>query len=291
MITGLAKDKLIKYCFLGAASTSILIVLLIFGFLGKEAVPFLQEPGLGKLLDSRWAPVSFVQERFGLLPLVTGSLVVTMLATLIAIPFGVCGAIYIAELAGPWEREVFKPFIELLAGIPSVVIGFFGLVVLGPIVKNIFGLGSGLTALTGALLLALMSIPTIITISEDAIKSVPRSYKEASLAMGATRMQTIIKVIVPAALSGIIAAVMLGMGRVVGETMAVLMCTGNAPIVTLSPVEPVYTMTAVIAAEMGEVAFGSEHYRALFWVGLVLLFATFIINYVAQKVLHTYQQR
>lgn len=290
MLTNSFKEKMMKYIFLGTASTSIFIVLLIFLFLGREAIPFFKEPGIGALFDVRWEPVSFVKERFGLLPLIMGSVSVTFLATIIAIPFGVSGAIYIAEVASPVEREFFKPFIEMLAGIPSVVIGFFGLVILAPIIKTVFDLSSGLTALTGAVLLALMSIPTIITISEDAIKSVPSSYKEASMAMGATKMQTIIKVVVPAAMSGIVAAIMLGMGRVIGETMAVLMVTGNAPIPTLDPFESVRTMTACIAAEMGEVAFGDTHYMALFWVGIVLLLATFLINLVAQRVLRNYQR-
>jgi len=285
------KDKAVKVLLTGSASTAILIVALIFLFLGNEAVPFIKSPGLGELLGSRWMPVSFQKESFGLLPLITGSLLVTFLATIIAIPFGVIGAVYISEVAGRFEREVFKPFIELLAGIPSVVIGFFGLVVLAPIVKSAFGLYSGLTALTGALLLALMAIPTIISISEDAINSVPKSYKEASEALGASRLQTIWKVTVPAALSGIVAAVMLGMGRVIGETMAVMMVTGNAAVITLSPFKSVRTMTATIAAEMGEVPFGSDHYRALFWVGLVLLSMTFILVLISHRVLKKYQDR
>ncbi len=283
-------DLLVKHALQLGASTSILIVVLIFLFLFKESFPLLKELGLGALFDTRWEPVSFVKERFGLYPLFTASLLVTVLATLFAIPFGVLGAVYIAELASPLEREVFKPFVELLAGIPSVVLGFFGLVVLAPLVKKLFGLDSGLTALTGALLLALMAIPTIISISEDALKSVPQSYKQASLALGANRLQTIWRVTVPAALSGIIAAVMLGMGRVIGETMTVLMVTGNAPILTLDPFESVRTMTATIAAEMGEVEFGSVHYSALFWVGIVLLAATFILNFTAQRVLRKYQR-
>jgi phosphate transport system permease protein len=284
------KEKAVRVLFLSAASTSILIVLLIFAFLFREGAPFALEPGISALLGSRWMPVSFQKESFGLLPLVTGSLLVTLLATLIAVPFGVCGAVYISELASPLEREIFKPFIELLAGIPSVVIGFFGLVVLAPLVKDIFGLASGLNALNGALLLALMAIPTIMSISEDAIRSVPISYKEASLALGASRLQTIWRVTVPAALSGIIAAVMLGMGRVIGETMAVMMVTGNAAIITASPFESVRTMTATIAAEMGEVPFGSEHYRALFCVGIVLLLATFCLNMVAQRLLKKWRR-
>jgi phosphate transport system permease protein len=283
------KEKAIRLVLLGAASTSILIVILIFLFVGKEAVPFLVRPGAGELLSARWVPVSFQRQCFGLLPLVAGSLLVTALATLITIPFGVCAAVYISEVAGRWEREILKPFIELLAGIPSVVIGFFGLVVLAPLVKQLFGLSTGLTALTGAMLLALMAIPTVVSISEDALRSVPASYKAASLALGASRLQTIWRVTVPASLSGIIAAVMLGMGRVVGETMAVLMVTGNAGVITASPLSSVRTMTATIAAEMGEVPFGSDHYRALFCVGIVLLLATFALNVVAQKVLKKYR--
>ena len=216
-------------------------------------------------------------------------MLVTLLATIFAVPFGVVSAIYIAEMASPVEREIWKPVIELLAGIPSVVLGFFGLVVVAPLVKETFGLTSGLNALTGAFLLALMAIPTIISISEDAIRNVPQSYKEASYSLGASKLQTIWKVTVPAALSGIVAAVMLGLGRVVGETMAVMMVTGNAAIITFSPVESVRTMTATVAAEMGEVPFGSDHYHALFVIGVVLLFMTFCLNMVAQKVLKKYR--
>lgn len=270
---------------LASASTSILIVLLIFVFLFKEAAPFLRDPGVGELFGTRWVPVSFVRESYGMVPLVCGSVLVTVVATLITIPLGVCAAVYIAEIASPREREFLKPLVELLAAIPSVVLGFFGLVVLGPIVKNVFDLSSGLTALTGSLLLALMAIPTVVSISEDAIRNVPESYKAAALALGSTRLQTMWKVTIPAAMSGIIAAVMLGMGRVIGETMAVMMVTGNSPVITASPLESVRTMTATIAAEMGEVPFGSTHYRALFCVGIVLLLATFAINMVAQRVL------
>lgn len=273
---------------LSAASTSIFLVALIFIFLVKEAAPFALKPGLAALFDRQWIPVSFVQERYGILPLVTGSALVTGLSMLFTIPLSVLGAIYIAEIASPVEREILKPFIELLASIPSVVLGFFGLVVLAPLIKNLFGLGTGLSALTGALLLTLMAIPTVITLSEDAIMSVPRAYKDASRALGASDLQTIFQVIIPAALPGIIAAIMLGVGRVVGETMAVLMVTGNSAIMTWSPLAPVRTMTATIAAEMGEVSFGSLHYQALFWIGLVLLAVTFLLNVIAQRVLVRY---
>jgi phosphate transport system permease protein len=279
------KDKVVRLLLLGAAMFSIIIVALIFLFLGKESVPFARHPGLAALLTTKWNPVSFEQPSFGILPLVSGSVLVTVLAILFAVPFGVTGAVYLAEVARPVEREFLKPFIELLASIPSVVIGFFGLVVLAPVVKSVFHLPSGLSALTGALLLALMAIPTIITISEDAIRSVPNSYKEASLSLGASRLQTTWKVTVPAAFSGIVAAIMLGVGRVIGETMAVMMVTGNAAIMTASPFQSVRTMTATIAAEMGEVAFGSLHYRALFCVGVVLLLATFGLNLIALRVM------
>jgi len=289
MTTKLLKDKAVRLILVGMGSTSIIIVLFIFLFLGRETFQFALSPGLDKLLATRWIPVSFQVQTFGILPLITGSLLVTLLATLFALPFGVLGAIYISEVARPAEKELLKPFIELLAGIPSVVLGFFGLVVLAPLVKQIFGLGTGLTALTGALLLALMAAPTIISISEDALRSVPVSYKEVSLAMGASHLQTICRITVPAALPGIISAVMLGMGRVIGETMAVMMVTGNSPIITASPMQSVRTMTATIAAEMGEVPFGSDHYRALFCVGFVLLVATFALNVIAQRVLKKYR--
>jgi phosphate transport system permease protein len=283
------KEKEIKLMLFATASTSILIVIGIFVFVGKEAGHFAIEPGLKELFGSKWIPVSFQKESFGLLPLITGSLLVTALATILTIPFGVGAAVYISELARPAEREILKPFIEILAGIPSVVIGFFGLVVLVPLIKSIFNLSTGLTALAGAVLLALMAIPTVVSISEDAIRSVPASYKAASLALGASKMQTIWKVTVPAALPGIVAAIMLGIGRVIGETMAVMMVTGNAAVITASPFDSVRTMTATIAAEMGEVAFGSIHYRALFCVGIVLLLATFGLNMIAQKFLKKYR--
>jgi phosphate transport system permease protein len=283
------KEKAVKLGLLGASSTSILIVLLIFFYLIKEALPFALDPGLSSLSGSLWAPTSMLKESFGILPLLTGSLLVTAMATIIAIPVGVIAAIYISEIARPAEREVLKPFIELLAALPSVVIGFFGLVVFVPLVKSVFGLSTGLTALTGALLLALMAIPTIISISEDAISSVPSSYKQASLALGASKLETIFKITVPAALSGIVASITLGIGRVIGETMAVLMVTGNAAVVTMNPLTSVRTMTATIAAEMGEVAFGSHHYRALFWVALILLGITFALNILAQKALSKYK--
>jgi phosphate transport system permease protein len=285
MMTVARRELLIKLALRVAASTSILAVLLIFLFLGRETLPFFSERPASELLGLRWTPVSFVRESFGLVPLLTGSALVTGIAMFLSIPFGVVSAVYMAEFATGMERQILKPFIELLAGIPSVVLGFFGLVVLAPIIKEVFGLPSGLNALTGGVLLALMAAPTIISISEDSLASVPGSYREASLGLGASRLQTVWRVTVPAALPGVIAAVMLGIGRVIGETMAVMMVTGNAPIITANPLESVRTMTATVAAEMGEVPFGSEHYGALFCVGCVLLLVTFGLNWIAQRVL------
>jgi phosphate transport system permease protein len=215
---------------------------------------------------------------------------VTFGAMLLAVPIGLGCAAYLAEVAPSWVREILKPVIEILAGIPSVVLGFLGIVVVGPAIAQIFHLPNGLNAVNGSLLLAIMSLPTIISISEDAISSVPRSYKEASLALGATRWQTLIRVIVPSALSGIIASVMLGMGRAIGETMTVLMATGNALKMPYHFFDAVRTMTATIAIELGEVPFGSNHYHGLFVVGFILFVMTFIVNLVADIVLAKYQE-
>jgi phosphate transport system permease protein len=215
---------------------------------------------------------------FGLVPLFVGSLLVTVIALLIAVPLGIAGAAFLAELAPPGLRNWMKPAVELLAGIPSVVIGFVGLLVVAPWLKQAFGLPTGLSALTGGIMLAIMALPTIVTVSEDALNAVPRSFWEASLAMGATRWQTLTRVALPAASSGLIAATMLGIGRAVGETMTVLMVTGNAGVITASPLSPVRTMTATIATEMGETVRGGDHYHALFTIGLVLFAISFVIN-------------
>ncbi|MBI1320185.1 MAG: phosphate ABC transporter permease subunit PstC [Candidatus Hydrogenedens sp.] len=280
-----------RWTFTAMASVTILIVLAIFLFLFKESLIFLREEGIMPLLSTRWSPTSVQEPGFGVLPLVTGSILVTLLAGVVAVPLGIAGAVYIAEVARPLEREILKPFIELLAGIPSVVLGFFGLVVVVPAVKAAFGLSSGMNALSGAAVLGLMAIPTIISVSEDALRAVPASYRNASLALGASHQQTVWRVLVPAAIPGITAAVMLGFGRIVGETMAVMMVTGNAAKMTFVPTDSVRTMTATIAAEMGEVAQGSVHYSALFCVGVLLFFATFLLNLLALNVFKRYGGR
>lgn len=291
MTTTRIHDKIFRWLFTGTAAVTILIVMLVFMFMFRESLPFLREQGFGALLNTTWRPVAFQDASYGVLPLLAGTGLVTLLAGLMAIPFGIAGAVYIAEVARPFEREILKPFIELLAGIPSVVLGFFGLVVVAPAIKSIFGLAVTLNALSGAVVLALMAIPTIISISEDAIRAVPRSYRDASLALGAGQQQTIWRVVFPAAIPGITAAVMLGFGRIIGETMAVLMVTGNTARITLSPFDPVRTMTATVAAEMGEVTFGGTHYSALFCVGILLLFITFLLNILALQAFKRYGAR
>ncbi|MCJ7722545.1 MAG: phosphate ABC transporter permease subunit PstC, partial [Anaerolineales bacterium] len=234
--------------------SAILFVSLIFLFLLREGMPALVDVPLKDLFGLRWYPI---EDFFGILPLLTGSLMVTIGAGAIAIPFGIGTAIFIAEIAPRWAREILKPLVELLGGLPSVVLGFLGILVLSPFLRVWLNLPTGLTALAGSLLLGTIAIPTVVSIAEDALDAVPRPYREGALALGATRWQTIWRVTLPAARSGVLTAVMLGVGRAIGETMTVMMVTGNAPVMATSPGDmfsPVRTMTATIAAEMGEVA-------------------------------------
>jgi phosphate transport system permease protein len=275
--TEIAAERLIKVSGLSA----ILFVFLIFAFLLREGLPAFTEVPLSNLLSTRWYPT---ENYFGILPLLFGSLVVTIGAAIIAMPIGLLTAIFIAEIAPRWLREILKPMIEVVAGIPSVVLGFFGIVVLSSVVRQTLSLPTGLTAFTGALILAYMALPTIISVAEDALDAVPRSYRDAALALGATKWQTIWMVTVKAGKSGILTAMMLGVGRAIGETMAVLMVTGNAARISLdvsSLFMPVRTMTATIAAEMGEVAQGSTHFHVLFAIGIVLFVITFLVNLIA----------
>ena len=274
-------EYLIERLIRGTGILVILFLALIFLFLLREGGATFFEVPPGDLLRTRWYPN---EAHFGLLPLVLGSLMVTLGAAAIGLPLGLLAAVFIAEVAPRWMREVLKPFIEVLAGIPSVVLGFFGMLVISPLVREWLGAPTGLTALAGSLMLGYMALPTIISVAEDALDAVPRSYRDAALALGATEWQTIWRVTVPAARSGILTAMMLGIGRAIGETMAVMMVTGNAarmPLTLNSFLMPVRTMTATIAAEMGEVAQGSTHYHVLFAVGLALFVITFIINLVA----------
>jgi phosphate transport system permease protein len=271
--------------------SSIGFVLLIFLFLLREGVPVFFEVPLSDLFGTRWYPTF---DLFGTLPLILGSTLVTVTAIAIALPLGVATAVFVREVAPGWAREILKPMIEVLAGIPSVVLGFFGMTLIAPLVRETLGAPTGLTAFTGALILAYMALPTLISVAEDALDAVPKSYRDAGLAMGATEWQTIWRVVVPAARSGIVTAVMLGMGRAIGETMAVMMVTGNAarmPLTLDSLFRPVRTMTATIAAEMGEVAQGSTHYHALFGIGVILFLMTFLINLAAATTIFKKRRR
>ena len=264
--------------------SAIVFVVLIFFFLINESFPTFFEVPLNSLLNNRWYPI---EGYFGIYPLVIGSLVVTVGATIIAIPVGLCTAVFISEISPGWSRDILKPSVEILGGIPSVVLGFLGIIVLSPYLRNLFDLPTGLSAFTGSILLAAMSLPTIVSIADDALDAVPRSFRNASIALGATDWQTIWHVTVPAARSGILTAFMLGIGRTIGETMTVMMVTGNAPVMFKGFTTffyPVRTMTATIAAEMGEVATGSIHYHILFFVGMILFLFSLFINLAASAV-------
>ena len=274
-----------------AGYSSIILVTVIFIFLLKEGIPTISEIGMGELFKPVWYPT---EGYYGIIPLIGGSLLVTITAIAIALPFGIGTAVYISEVAPKAVKGIIKPIIEVLAGLPSVVLGFIGYFVFAPFLRRILGLATGLTALTGAILLGLIAIPTIVSIAEDALNAVPKSYREASIALGATRWQTIWGVTLPAAKSGVITAVMLGIGRALGETMAVMLVTGNAPVVPTkidSILLPVRTMTATIASEMGEVASGSTHYHVLFFIGLILFVLSLGINIAASWVSFRKKQR
>ncbi|WP_221031012.1 phosphate ABC transporter permease subunit PstC [Actomonas aquatica] len=271
----------------------------------QEPVPFTKAVS-SFLTGSNWLTASFWQDWYGVLPLFTGSLMVSMVALAIAVPLGVGAAIYVNQLANGKEQRFIKPCIEFISAIPSVVLGFFGIAVLGEALRVMSGwswlewvpgfpVAERLNALTAGVLLALIAVPTIFTLAEDALQNVPRAFKEASFALGATRLQTILRIILPAALSGIISAVLLGFGRVIGETMVVLLCAGNRIAIPdfstglAAFTQPVHTMTGIIAQEMGEVVQGGIHYRALFVVGMLLFFIALVINYVAQKIVQRYR--
>ncbi len=278
------RDFLIETLIRVAGFSAIFFVVLIFLFLLKEGAPAFWETSLGNLFGERWYPN---EELYGTWPLILGSLLVTAGAVILALPLGLATAVFIRELAPDWLREILKPLIEVLAGIPSVVLGFLGMVAVAPLVRDSLNVPTGLTAFTGSIMLAYMALPTMISVAEDAIDAVPKSYRDGALALGATHWQTIWRVVLPAGRSGVIMAVMLGIGRAIGETMAVMMVTGNAariPREWYALFLPVRTMTATIAAEMGEVAQGSTHYHILFAVGILLFVVTFLINAVASVV-------
>ena len=285
------KEFLLTWIIKISGYSAIVFVGLIFFFLLKEGLPTLTEVSISNLFSDRWYPI---EEYYGILPLISGSLVITIGATAIAVPFGIGTAVYISEIAPKWAREILKPLIELLGGLPSVVLGFLGILIFTPNLRVLLDLPTGLTALAGSIMLGFVALPTVVSVAEDALDTVPRSYREGAWALGATNWQTIWKVTLPAARSGVLTAVMLGVGRAIGETIIVMMVTGNAPVMATSLgalFSPVRTMTASIAAEMGEVANGSVHYHTLFFIGMILFIITLAINITASAVVFRQQKR
>jgi phosphate transport system permease protein len=283
-------DKGIKAVFFCIASASILTLSLIVIFLFMEGVPLFEKVSVKDFVLGRlWYPTSDPAV-FGIFPLIVASLAVTALASAISVPLGVMTAIYLAEIASPRFREIVKPVVELLAALPSVVIGFFGMVVVAPFLQDTFNAAVGLNLFNAGLMLAFMSVPTICSISEDAVYSVPRELKEASLALGATHWETIWRVVIPASISGVSTAIILGMSRAIGETMVVLMVAGGAAMFPTSIFDPVRPLPASIAAEMAEAPFRGDHYYALFATGIVLFFFTLAFNLVADYVSNRYRQ-
>ena len=284
------KEKSVRVTLTALAGSSLLALAGIVIFLFMEGLPLFSEYSFFDFLfGSLWYPTE-EPGLFGIFPLLVASLAVTVLSSLLAVPMGVLTAVYLTEIAHPNVRRVIKPFVELLAALPSVVLGFLGMVVLAPFLQDFMDADTGLNLLNASLVLALMSVPTICSVSEDALFGVPRDLREASLALGATRWQTTVRVVIPAALSGIGTAVMLGMSRAIGETMVVLMVAGGAGIIPTSLLSPVRPMPASIAAEMAEAAFRSEHYHALFAIGIVLFFLTLAFNLAAGYISEKHRQ-
>jgi phosphate transport system permease protein len=276
------KEKLYKWIFTILAFASLFFLVGIVLVLVKEGLPVFQKVSFTKFIFGRsWYPTYHPAE-FGILPLILASFWVTLGAVIVCVPLGVGSALYLNELAGPCQKAILKPIIELLASIPSVVFGFFGMVILTPFLQKVFHLPTGLTALNASIILGVMATPTVCSIAEDALNYVPNAFREASFAVGATRWQTLTKVVIPAAGSGISTAIILGMSRAIGETMTVLMVAGGAAVIPHSFLEPVRPMTAAIAAEMGEAPMGGSHYHALFAIALILFGITFIFNIIAE---------
>ncbi len=284
------RERAIRVLFFGVALASITTLTLIVVFLFMEGLPILGKVSVKDFLFGHyWYPTDEPPD-FGIFPLMVASLAVTVVSSLVSIPLGVMTAVYLAEVASSRIREWMKPIVELLAALPSVVIGFFGMVVVAPFLQRVFDIPTGLNLFNASLMLAFMSVPTICTLSEDAIFGVSRELKEASLALGATHWETIARVVIPASLSGICTAVILGMSRAIGETMVVLMVAGGAGLVPHSLFDPVRPMPASIAAEMAEAPFRSDHYHALFATGIVLFAFTLLFNLVADHIAHRYKQ-
>lgn len=283
----IASEKVLEVIIRISGVSAIIFVLAIFFFIFREAIPvvFSKNFSISEFLFSTaWYPTSAVDVRYGTFALTIGSLSITLLSVLIALPFGLGAAIYVSEFCGPRLKETLKITIELLAAIPSVVWGFIGITVMSKVVVAVTGAPLGVNLLNGGVILALMSVPIIVSIGEDALKAVPDSFREAALAQGATKWQLVYRVLIPAAKNGLLAAVLLGVGRAVGETMAVLMATGHAVAIPAALTDPIRTLTANIAAELGEAPAKSDHYRVLFLTGVLLFCITFVINITADFV-------
>jgi phosphate transport system permease protein len=286
------KEKAIHFIFFLAGISAIVILLGIFLMLLFNGIKMFKDVSAFDFFFSTvWNPTAYGEPSYGILSMVMSTVMVIIGSMIIAIPLGIGTAAYISEVASPKIKEILKPIIEILAGIPSVVIGFLGIILVGPFIARVFGLTSGLNAINGSILLAVMSLPTIISVSEDALRAVPREYKEASYALGANRWTTIIRVTLPAAVSGIVASIMLGIGRAIGETMTVLMATGNAPAMPHNFFDSVRTITATIAIELGEVPYGTTHYYALFAIGTILFLMSLSVNLIAELVTAKYRSR
>ncbi len=284
------KEKTIHFLFFLAGISAIIILLGIFSMLLFNGIKTFKDVSiLNFFFSTVWNPSAYHEPSYGILSMLVSTFMVILGSMVIAVPLGIGTAVYITEVAGTRTQEILKPFIEILAAIPSVVIGFLGIIFVGPLIAGIFNLSNGLNAVNGSILLAVMSLPTIISISEDAIRAVPKEYKEASYALGANRWTTLIRVIIPAAISGIVAAIMLGTGRALGETMTVLMVTGNAPAMPHSFFDSIRTMTATIAIELGEVPYGTTHYYAIFAVGTILFLMSLSVNIIAELVTAKYR--
>lgn len=283
-------DQAVRIFFFSVALASIAILAMIMAFLFMEGLPIFNKITLSDFVFGKfWYPTSSPPD-FGIFPLIVASIAVTLVSAMISIPLGVMTAVYLAELAHKRVAEIVKPVVELLAALPSVVIGFFGMVVVAPFLQDTFGIATGLNLFNAALMLSFMSVPTICSLSEDAIYSVPVALKEGSLALGATHWETLIRVILPASISGISTAIILGMSRAIGETMVVLMVAGGAAMIPSSLMDPVRPMPASIAAEMAEAPFRGDHYYALFATGIVLFLFTLLFNIIADQIAHKYRQ-
>ena len=278
------KEHLYKWIFGILAFASLFFLIGITIILFKEGLPLFKEAKVGDVLFGKYWYPTYDPPDFGMLPLILASLWVTVGALFVCVPLGVGSALYLNELASHKQRAILKPLIEILAGIPSIVYGFFGMVIVAPFLQKALNLPVGLTAFTGSLMLGIMATPTVCSIAEDALSFVPKSFRDASYALGANRWQTLIKVTIPAAGSGISTAIILGMGRAVGETMTVLMVCGGAAVIPKSFFQPVRPMTSTIAAEMGEAVFGSTHFHALFAIGLILFIITLAFNIIAEVI-------